>query len=96
MEHEFLVLGLTIFSAAALQSATGIGFGVIAGPVLLVVLNDNSAIQISIILNLLIALLLAPSLRQKADRRLLAQLLIGLAVGSPLGEAHLALAIRPK
>ncbi len=85
MEQEFLVLSLVIFSAAALQSATGIGFGVIAGPMLLVVLNDNSAIQISIILNLLIALLLAPSLRLKADRRLLSRLLIGMAVGSPLG-----------
>ena len=85
MEHEFLILTLAIFGAAALQSATGIGFGVIAGPVLLVVLNDKSAIQISIVLNLLIALLLTPSLHKKAERRLLAQLLIGLAIGSPLG-----------
>jgi uncharacterized membrane protein YfcA len=85
MEQEFLILCLAIFSAAALQSATGIGFGVIAGPVLLVVLNDNSAIQVSIILNLLIALSLAPSLRQKADRQLLRPLIGGLLIGSPLG-----------
>jgi len=85
MEQEFLILSFAIFGAAALQSATGIGFGVIAGPVLLVVLNDNSAIQISIILNLLIALVLSPSLRHKADRQLLGKLLIGLAIGSPIG-----------
>jgi uncharacterized membrane protein YfcA len=85
MEQELLVLSLAIFGASALQSATGIGFGIIAGPVLLVVLNDGTAIQISIVLNLLIAVLLAPSLRQKADRRLLRNLLVGLLVGSPLG-----------
>ena len=71
--------------SSALQSSTGIGFGVIAGPVLLIVLNDGSAIQISVLLNLLIALSLAPSLRQKADLRLLKNLLIGLAIASPLG-----------
>lgn len=63
----------------------GIGFGVIAGPVLLIALNDGSAIQISVLLNLLIAVLLAPSLRWKADRGLLKSLIIGLAIGSPLG-----------
>ncbi len=85
MELDILVLGIAIFGASALQAATGIGFGVIAGPVLLIVLNDGSAIQISVLLNLLIATLLAPSLRQKSDRRLLKSLLFGLMIGSPLG-----------
>ena len=85
MEQEILILGIAVFGASALQSATGIGFGVLAGPVLLIVLNDGAAIQISIVLNLLIALLLAPSLRRKSDFRLLKSLLIGLAIGSPLG-----------
>ena len=81
MEQEFLILGIAVFAASALQSATGIGFGVIAGPILLVILNDGSAIQISVVLNLLIALLLAPSLVRKSDRRLLKSLLIGLVIG---------------
>ena len=85
MDQDFLILNFAVFGASALQSATGIGFGVIAGPVLLVALNDGSAIQISIVLNLLIAALLAPSLWQAMDRRLLPKLLIGLAIGSPLG-----------
>ena len=85
MEQQIIVLGIAIFGASALQASTGIGFGVIAGPVLLIVLNDGAAIQISVLLNLLIALLLAPSLRQQADRRLLKTLLTGLALGSPLG-----------
>ncbi len=60
MDLDFLILNVAVFGAAALQSATGIGFGVIAGPVLLIALNSGSAIQISIILNLLIASILAP------------------------------------
>ena len=85
MDLDFLILNIAVFGAAALQSATGIGFGVIAGPVLLIALNDGSAIQISIVLNLLIASILAPSLWQQADRQLLGKLLIGLAIGSPVG-----------
>ena len=85
MNQDFLILNIAVFAASALQSATGIGFGVIAGPILLIVLNDGSAIQISIVLNLLIATLLAPSLRHDADRQLLKKLLIGLLVGSPIG-----------
>ena len=85
MDQHFLILNIAVFGAAALQSATGIGFGIIAGPILLIYLNDGSAIQISIVLNLLFALVLAPSLRQQADRQLLSRLLIGLAIGSPVG-----------
>jgi uncharacterized membrane protein YfcA len=85
MDQDFLVLNFAVFSAAALQSATGIGFGVIAGPILLIMLNDASAIQISIVLNLLIAAILTPSLWQQADRQLLRKLSLGLAIGSPLG-----------
>ena len=85
MDQHFLILNIAVFGAAALQAATGIGFGIIAGPILLIYLNDGSAIQISIVLNLLIALVLAPSLRQQADRQLLSRLLIGLAIGSPVG-----------
>lgn len=85
MELEIVVLSIAIFGASALQSATGIGFGVIAGPALLITLNDSAAIQISVMLNLLIALLLAPSLRRHFDRRLLKSFLIGLTIGSPFG-----------
>lgn len=85
MGQEFIFLNLAAFGAATLQSATGIGFGVIAGPIFLLVLNDGSAIQISIVLNLLIALSLAPSVWRDAQRSVLPALLSGLLVGAPLG-----------
>jgi uncharacterized membrane protein YfcA len=85
MDYDLLTLNFAVFAASALQSATGIGFGVIAGPILLVALNDGSAIQVSIVLNLLIAALLTPSIRRDADLPVLKKLLIGLLVGSPIG-----------
>jgi uncharacterized membrane protein YfcA len=85
MEHELLLLCIAVFGASALQAATGIGFGVVAGGILLAVLNDTSAIQVSVVLNLLIAGVLAPALRKKADRKLLQHLVIGLLIGSPPG-----------
>jgi uncharacterized membrane protein YfcA len=85
MGQEILVLSIAVFGASVLQSATGIGFGIVAGPLLLIVLNDSAAIQVSVALNLLIAVILAPSLWRKSDRSLLRDLLLGLAVGSPIG-----------
>ena len=81
----YLLLAAIVFAAAALQAATGVGFGVIGGPVLLAILNDSAAVQISILLNLLIALLMLPFVWKECDRELLWPLLAGLIVGSPLG-----------
>jgi len=85
MDPEIIAVNFAVFAAAALQSATGIGFGIIAGPVLLVVLNDSSAIQVSILLNLMIAGLLTPTLWHDVARPLLWKLVLGLAIASPLG-----------
>jgi uncharacterized membrane protein YfcA len=85
MEQELLVLSIAVFGASVLQSATGVGFGVVAGPLLLIVLNDGAAIQVSVALNLLIAVILAPSLWRMSDRKLLRNILTGLALGSPIG-----------
>ncbi len=87
MDQDVLILNIAVLGASILQSATGIGFGVIAGPVMLVVLNSGTAIQISIALSFLIAALLVPSLWRKTDRRLFAQLLAGSAIGLPIGLA---------
>jgi uncharacterized membrane protein YfcA len=85
MDPEFIGVNLAVLAAAALQSATGIGFGIIAGPILLVALNDGSAIQVSILLNLIIAGLLTPMLWRDVDRLLLRRLVAGLLIGSPFG-----------
>ncbi len=85
MTLDILIMSLAVFGAAALQAATGIGFGVVAGPILLAMLNSGDAIQISILMNLLIAVILAPSLRGEVDWKLLKWLLAGTALGMPVG-----------
>jgi uncharacterized membrane protein YfcA len=85
MDSYLLALHFAVFAAALLQAATGIGFGIIAGPIILIVMNSGSAIQVSILLNLLIALVLAPRLYGLADKALLVRLLWGTLAGMPLG-----------
>lgn len=87
MDPQYLFMAIAVFGASALQSATGIGFGVIAGPVLLMVLNSGAAIQLSIGLSLLIAAVMAPSIWRDTDRLLLLRLLAGSAAGVPIGLA---------
>jgi uncharacterized membrane protein YfcA len=85
MDTSWWLVQAAVLLASLLQGATGIGFGVIAGPVLLYVLNSGSAIQVSIMLSLLIALLLAPSLIRQMDRQVLKFLVIGTCLGIPVG-----------
>lgn len=84
-ESAFWLLVPAVFGASLLQSATGIGYGVIAGPILLVVLNGNEAFQISTVHNFLIALMLTPFVFRASDRFALRCLLIGSAFGIPAG-----------
>lgn len=82
------------FAASMLQAITGIGFGVIAGPVLIAAMASAGAIQASVLLSFLIALLLAPSTIPRVNLRLLAPLLVGICMGTPLGAlALLALSL---
>jgi uncharacterized protein len=80
-----ILLGSVVLAASSLQSSAGIGFGVIAGPIMLLMLDSGAAIQISIVLSLLIAITLLPSLWGNVDRQLLLTLLIGTAIGLPIG-----------
>jgi hypothetical protein len=78
-------LHVGVFAAALLQAATGIGFGIIAGPILLIVMGSASAVQVSILLSLFISALIVPTLRRSIDRTLLLRLTVGSMAGLPLG-----------
>ena len=80
-----ILLGSAVFSASCLQSATGIGYGVIAGPIFLVVLNGIEAFQISTIHNFCIALILLPMFWGQINRKLLCGLVVGSFGGIPFG-----------
>ena len=80
-----ILLGSAVFGASCLQSATGIGYGVIAGPIFLVVLNGIEAFQISTIHNFCIALILLPMFWGQINRKLLCWLVVGSFGGIPFG-----------
>lgn len=79
------LLAVAVFGASMLQAATGIGYGVIAGPIFLIVLNGSEAFQISTAHNFLIAVMLMPAVFRSIDRRALKPLLLGSAIGIPAG-----------
>ena len=76
---------VVVFAAAFLQSATGIGFGIIAGPVILILIDSHAAVQVTMGLSFAVSLALAPTLIAHVDRRMLKRLSIGTLVGLPLG-----------
>ena len=55
MDSTLLAMHAAVFVASLLQAATGIGFGVIAGPIILLAMNSGSAVQVTILLSLMIA-----------------------------------------
>ncbi|MFC6658913.1 TSUP family transporter [Roseibium salinum] len=86
MDPAYLaLLGFAVFGASILQAATGIGYGVIAGPIFLVALNGTEALQISTLHNLLIAIILVPMLRGGVEKRILGFLAAGSIAGIAFG-----------
>lgn len=80
MIDEFL-LHVAAAVAAFFQSAFGIGFGMVAGPVILLELEDPAAVVISSCMSWLIALVLFPWLRRGTDWGMMLRLTLGAAIG---------------
>lgn len=85
MSPELIILNIVVFAAALIQSAIGIGFGLLAGPVFLLVIGSTAAIQMSALLSLAIAVLLVPSLRHQVDVAFLKRACAGTCLGVPAG-----------
>ena len=85
MDVQTLAIQAAVLVAALFQSATGVGFGLMAGSVLLLIMNSASAVQVTMLLSLLIAAVLAPSLYGQAEKGLLSRFILGTVVGVPIG-----------
>ncbi len=92
IEASDILLHSAVALAAFFQTVTGVGFGMVAGPVILLLMNDASAILVSTLMSWLIALVLAPALLRGSDRGMLARLALGALIGLPVGLALLTLA----
>ena len=81
-----LVLASAVVCAGtALQTATGVGLGLLAGPVLILTLDGQTAIFVALLLNLIVSLLLLPQERAEILWPPLRQLSLGSLIGIPLG-----------
>ena len=82
---DWIYLAIITLLAATLQSATGFGFGLIAVPVFLLILDSREAIQIVMIVILCMSFLDWIKLRGQASADLLKCLCIGSLMGFPFG-----------
>ena len=75
------LISLVVCAGTALQVATGFGLGLLAGPVLILSLQSETAIFVAIILNLLVSFALLPQERGEISWQPLRLLLVGTLVG---------------
>lgn len=80
-----LLLPVALFAAAAVQAAGGLGFGLVAGPVLVAALGLPAGFQAAILLNLLAALTGWALSRREARYDLLRPMAPGVAIGVGVG-----------
>ncbi len=85
IEMHWLIAQVAVLLAAVLQSATGVGLGLIVGPALILVMGSKSAIQVAIILNLSLSILLLPGEVREVHWPALKTLVLGTVLGMPVG-----------
>lgn len=89
------VLSLGAAAGALVQAATGFGFAIVAAPVFLWAMNSHAALQILVIIHLVQTIVMVPQIWRDVSGRLLAPLLAGALIGSPIGLAvFIALDVR--
>lgn len=74
-----------VLIASVLQSCTGFGFSIMATPLLLLVYEPRTAIQLNVILSLVLSVAMLPSIRAAIDRPMLRRLIPSSLLGIPLG-----------
>lgn len=85
----YLHSALVILLASCLHSATGFGFSILAVPLLLLLHDPLTAVQINLIIAVVLSVLMVPQVRADVDYRLLRRLVISALPGVPLGMALL-------
>lgn len=88
--EAFLFAAPIVLVASALQSCTGFGFSLMATPLLLLLFEPRTAIQLNIILSLVVSAALLPHIRAAVDRPMLRRLIASSLLGIPLGAALFA------
>ncbi len=87
---EWALTALVVLAGSVLQSATGMGLGLLIGPVLILVMDSVAAITVAVVLNLAVSLVLLPKEIRELGLSSMLPLLAGCVVGIPLGQWLLA------
>lgn len=81
----FVLALLAVFVGAGLQRTTGVGFALVCGPVLVLLLNPFDGIVLANLLSACVAVAVLLSTWRGIDRRLALGLSVGVIIGVPIG-----------
>jgi len=82
---DWIFLAIITLLAATIQSATGFGFGLIAVPVFLLILDSSDAIQMVMMIILCMSIVDWVKLRGQSSFNILLWLNVGMLIGFPFG-----------
>lgn len=82
---QLLLLSAITFAAALMQGAAGIGFALFVTPIYLTIFNSVAAVQVSIFVTLVTAIAVLPKIFRHIPKTLVKRLIIGNAIGAPIG-----------
>jgi len=85
MPVDFLIISAFILAGSVFQVATGVGLGLLAGPILIYFIDSASALQIALALNLILTLILLPFDVRMMSPRHFKGLSLWTLVGFPFG-----------
>ncbi len=80
-----ILLALGAMAGAVVQAATGFGFAIVAAPVFLAVMNSHAALQVLVVIHLVQTAMMLRGVWPLVPMRLMKALIVGAAVGSPIG-----------
>lgn len=82
---QLLLLSAITFIAALMQGAAGIGFALFVTPIYLTIFNSVTAVQVTIFVTLVTAIAVLPKVFRHMPKKLVKRLIIGNAIGAPIG-----------
>lgn len=82
---QYALLGFITFFAAMTQSITGFGFALLTLPFFLLILDLQSAIQLTLIATFIITITLIPFVYRYTPKQVVKQLILGSIAGFPIG-----------
>ncbi|PCJ09485.1 MAG: hypothetical protein COB16_04910 [Rhodobacteraceae bacterium] len=85
MPFEMILLLATIGLGAVLQVGIGIGFSIVAGPLMFLLIGTETAVPILLLLNVVVSTVATPGAMKRSDQRTVITAVLACVVGIGLG-----------